>query len=116
MYCEKCGTKIEGGKNFCPGCGANLNLPKENKSDNDYDQKTAKGLAIGSTAALLCSMGFLALIPILNNSKFLPSSGGFYIIGLIVTIVLRVKFPKYKPGKVLIWLYIRCDLKRFRQD
>lgn len=25
MYCEKCGTKVEDGAKFCPGCGAEVN-------------------------------------------------------------------------------------------
>ena len=33
MYCQKCGSQMEGGAKFCPSCGA----PTQNNSQSNYN-------------------------------------------------------------------------------
>ena len=129
MYCKQCGTKVEEGNKFCTRCGVNLesdnnqsnNINNEtnqiNNVQNDNTQNTvdtkdyseAKKMCIASVVLTYCS-GFIAvlmstMVPALSKI-FSSLSGICPIAGLFLLITVRVKYPEYKPGKIIMWVYI----------
>lgn len=123
MFCSHCGTKIESGNSFCTNCGAkidgNNNTPNNDNVNNvantttiqqetkDYSQ--ARIMCIASVVLTYFSSVILAVVsqvlPILE--KLLTSLAGLCpIAGVILLIIVRVKYPEYKPGKVIMWVYI----------
>ena len=123
MFCTNCGTQIEKDDRFCINCGKPVttsitsNIIEEGHSKmevkqikKEEDDKKANILCILS---LLFTYG-LNIFPILsyrNNyntgSRFLSGfSGLFPLIGLVLMIIARVKYPNNKFAKVVMWIYI----------
>lgn len=127
MFCSHCGTKIEEGNSFCTNCGAKIdnnteinNNATNNENSNNVtnttpipqeqkDYSEAKIMCIASVILTYFSTGILAVIsqavPMLQ--KLLTSIAGLCpVAGIILLIMVRVKYPEYKPGKVIMWVYI----------
>ena len=74
-FCGKCGTKIEDGVKFCPGCGTSTAVSTQNTAQSDagtapvYTAPVVPGTPV---MAILAYFGPLVLIPILaaKGSKF----------------------------------------------
>ena len=86
-FCGKCGTKIEDGVKFCPGCGASTAIPTQNNTQSNAGaapvytapvvpgapgQADIKDAQDNKAMAVLAYLGPLVLIPIFaaKNSKF----------------------------------------------
>lgn len=86
-FCGKCGTKIEDGVKFCPGCRASTAVPTQNNTQNNIGaapvytapvvpgspgQADIKDAQDNKVMAVLAYFGPLVLIPIFaaKNSKF----------------------------------------------
>ena len=125
MYCSKCGENIQNGDNFCANCGetvfvdSNVNMPQvygvnknitlENQKDKNVDFLCILSLVIGMVLPTLFNFvdGLLKSKKLLAVSNFLNSIIGlFSIAGLVLMIIIRVKYPKNKFGKILMWIYI----------
>ena len=86
-FCGKCGTKVEDGVKFCPGCGASTEIPKEettqqtqqtgqqtdfsakiaglNNTADNTAQFDAQDIQNNKAMAILAYFGPLVLIPLL---------------------------------------------------
>ena len=93
-FCGKCGTKVEDGVKFCPGCGASTEIPKEettqqtqqtgqqtdfsakiaglNNTADNTAQFDAQDIQNNKAMAILAYFGPLVLIPLLaaKGSRF----------------------------------------------
>ncbi|MDT8716123.1 zinc ribbon domain-containing protein [Clostridium sp. 19966] len=85
MYCKKCGTQVEEGRNFCPNCGSPIN---SNPSVNDEEAKSPDDVNIQ------------------KNVSSKPKSGKLpMIIGIVAVLVLAV----FVGGFALKDLFIKKD-------
>ena len=119
MFCRKCGTKIEDGNKFCTNCGEQVEFQNSNSQQtvennsqakpNDIDYTPARNMCIAS-AVLTYLSGPLVIIlsSILSPLEELLSMFGglFPIAGIVLLIMTRVKYPDYKPAKILTWVYL----------
>lgn len=123
MFCSHCGTKIEEGNSFCTTCGAkldnnnfnntntntNINTSNTPTTPDQTDYSKAKIMCIASVVLTYFSAGILALVsqlvPVLE--KLLTSIAGLCpVAGVVLLVMVRVKYPDYKPGKIIMWIYI----------
>lgn len=122
MLCPKCKTEIEDYSNFCTNCGSvvenqiEINETKIVETQitniNEEENKKANKLCIIS----LC----LKYIPTIITGSFYGITGEsnsvinslINLLGLcplaafIIMIIVRVKYPKNKFGKIIMWIYI----------
>ena len=113
MYCINCGKEVKENSNFCDSCGTNVNIAKENLVDTTIqDEKNANLLCIISLILYFGSgivFGLLfSLFP--NGSKLESLSGLSPLAGIVLMIVARIKYPKNKFAKVLMWIYISLTI------
>lgn len=121
-YCEKCGNKIEEGADFCTSCGNSLkpvqqnNIQKNKQPLSPEDNKKANMLC---GLSLLLSYGIPGLGAFLSylassNSTIIQYLGNLIssvvglssIAGIVIMIIVRIKYPQNTFGKVLMWVYI----------
>ena len=118
MYCRNCGTKIDDNESFCTNCGT----PKENINNNvptkvevkntemsPEDTKNANLLCILSLVLTFGSDAILGVIMVVFpplGSILSSISPLCNLAGLVLMIVARVKYPKSKFAKILMWVYI----------
>ena len=116
MYCTNCGNELKNDRNFCSNCGSkieNNNVNNQNnvtiKNEKSEDDKYANILCIIS---IILTFGASFVLGILSyNARNLESAfdyiGGLCpLIGLVLMIVARVKYPNNKFAKILMWIYI----------
>jgi hypothetical protein len=75
MFCERCGTKIEAGENFCPTCGNRVANPQ---------QQVMQGMAYQQGARMQSLSGI---------SSFAPKSINFVFIGLGIWMLICTLMP-----------------------
>lgn len=122
MFCSNCGTKIDEGNSFCTNCGThieenvvnqNINTDNKIKEMTEEDKKRANLL---STLSLVCGFlapGILSALAYLLVDYIEGLSSIIYSLvsiastaGLVLMIIVRVKYPKSVFGKVVMWIYI----------
>lgn len=62
MYCTNCGKKIPDGSNFCPECGAKLNVSSSNPSFRTPEVNETNREPIGTTAASIINFSKWAIV------------------------------------------------------
>ena len=93
MNCNKCGTQIPEGSNFCPNCGASANTSANVAEEQQFLDDTHRILRYERTAWKIGGIFFLAF-------------GGFFaFIGVLLT-VLMVAAPDAFLGGLLGGFYI----------
>lgn len=121
-FCENCGNKLEPNDKFCTKCGSNLGktpMPVQNteKVYTVEDEKKANKLGItslclffgpGIVSALLIAISASVKSSIIMSLATILSalSGVASLASIVLMIIIRVKYPKNKLGKILMWLYI----------
>ena len=119
MFCSNCGNKLNENDQFCNKCGQAIlknkgvmvNNANNSTNINNDDEKKANIL---SAISLIVGFGMDAVITIL--ATFLPKArdvlrsfgitGSLPILGLVIMIVARVKYPNNKFAKIVMWIYI----------
>ena len=119
-YCENCGNKINQGDTFCTNCGHQLypnnNQPYQNqKIYTVEDDKKANKLGIISLClyfgpAILSAISFLATAAS-STFKYILTifsglSGLSSLAAIVLMIIIRIKYPQNRLGKIIMWLYI----------
>ena len=123
MYCPNCGNKSENEDKFCAFCGYRLdkNLKNENSNKTDTNiissSSNTKIPLVLSLISLVCFFGNMYILAILykmlgilnftynyNDIEYLSSL--LPIIGVILSIICRIKYPHYTFGKIIMWIYI----------
>ena len=110
MYCKNCGKKLSNNENFCTNCG----VEKTNIINSDTTI-TNEELKEDNNCNILCGISLLLylasdiiLLPLLTNNS--DNSSGILgissLVGLVLMIIARVKYPKKTFPKILMWLYI----------
>ena len=120
MFCSNCGKKLDDNEKFCSNCGklredrfqeegngSNVNNAVQKSNDERVPNilslfSLILGFGIGSTIALIN-----VFIP--NAEAFLANlgiTGSFPLIGLVIIIITRIKYPKNKFSKIVLWIYI----------
>ena len=92
-YCTNCGTKLYDGDLYCSNCGVKKDLNINDK----YDSPIV--LCIISLLCMVCPIVFIRL-NMLFPTILLPT------IGLIIMIIVRVRYPNYKFGTIIMYMYI----------
>jgi len=124
MFCRNCGNKINNGAKYCEKCGnqvlyQNNNTVQANNKSNVPNLCVASYILLGIIAFSHISFIIAALITANSEiSDFMMSSSFVgllsapvtYIIGLIITIVAKIKFPKNRHPNILIILYVIMGL------
>ena len=130
MFCRNCGQKLEANAKFCNSCGASIdnknnivvNIPNNNVvAQNNQKKEGASGLAITAyiLAAIIVMIHLVLLISGLTiisdndsdvfGSLFILAPISlpiFYITGLVLSIVDKVKHKKSVHGIILLVIYI----------
>lgn len=121
MFCKNCGKNLNNGDKFCTGCGQSIDgnsnpqqvVEKDSQSDmSTEDIKTARLLTILSIVFTYCSSAIAAFLigvfgAIPGLEKALSAIAGISpLAGIVLLIVARVKYPKYKFAKILMWFDI----------
>jgi len=108
-FCGKCGTKIEDGVKFCPGCGASTAIPTQNNMQNNIGtapvytapvvpgapgQADIKDAQDNKVMAVLAYFGPLVLIPILaaKGSKFARYHSNQGLVLFVACIVYSIAY------------------------
>ena len=126
MYCKNCGEKIEDGKLECTKCGTKVEDKKEeiikaeivNNSSSQVNNNSVPSAEDEKNANLLCVIslilyfgssaisGLLYSISSISGSYVANIGGLCPLAGIVLMIIARVKYPKNKFAKVLMWVYI----------
>ena len=131
MLCPKCKAQIEEDSNFCTNCGAVIERKDEviqtNEENKNSEVKPQTPITINNEqednnkANILCFISLaLKYIPSIltgifygitdnlknTNNPIISLLGVGPLIAFVLMIVVRVKYPKNKFGKVLMWIYI----------
>ncbi len=136
MYCKNCGKELGNEDKFCSNCGLENKLdPDNNKIDTlkDNETTTDKNVPIGdkpingdnnsisdkedrecntlciiSLICLFINGGILSIYgtKLSESSSFSNVLGLAPLVGVVLMIVARVKYPKKTFPKVLMWIYI----------
>ena len=117
MFCKNCGKEMPEGNQFCIYCGTPIGDGLVNPETNPQpsnpvvtdDDKEAKKLCI---ASLICMYGASLISGVL--SYILPPLAPLFgtcaglspIAAIVLMIMARVKYPKNKFAKILMWVYI----------
>lgn len=127
MYCKKCGKPLEQEENFCTYCGTprstavqqpiptnpqvmnNQGKVKSGKEFTPEDQNSANILCYLSLILTFGVDGILWLA----NSKASPLGDSLTnlvpflnLVGFVLIIIARVKYPQSKFAKILLWIYV----------
>ena len=119
-FCKNCGTQIEDGARFCPGCGANTEAAPAAEEKNGFTDKVkginntpdstadfdAKDIQDNKGLTILSYLGPLVFVPMFarKDSKFARfhanqglvlfiASGAYSIVQIILGAILRAIFP-----------------------
>lgn len=131
-YCNKCGAPLAEGVKFCTGCGNkieqqvkkdvtnNITSPEEDKSANKLGIISICMYIGGPVLSYVFSFLTTIFTIALDNSmasliSTLVMSLGVFAIRLtsyVLMIIMRVKYPNNKFGKILMWVYIGLLLAR----
>lgn len=109
MNCKKCGKEIDENSKFCKNCGTSVISETNYKTENIENDSNANILCIFS---LVLNYGIGLILEIITykigyRSNLIESLTGIcYIMGLALLIIARVKYPKNKFAKIVMWLYI----------
>ena len=122
LKCPKCGATIEQNWNFCPSCHNKLNenaLEFKEKYIPSNDEKIFSWICSFFLFAIAIIYLFLFINfnfnfhgiteIVLNNFLFqyiVDSTPLLYVIGIVLSIYGKVKYPKNNRFKILFWLYI----------
>ena len=127
MFCTNCGEKIENGDKFCIKCGtpvvhteelqnlvqqSNKTVINNNISENSMSEEDKKNANILCIISLICTYGsgLFPLLTTLNNSESESMFSSVFsmgpLIGLVLMIIARIKYPKSTFAKILMWVYI----------
>ena len=131
--CQRCGAPLDDNVNFCTSCGCNLSefVPNQvyqqpvqqlnpNNVETPEEKKAGNTLGIISLCLYFGSpvlSGIIAYLSSLANTSSYSSTNAFtsLISGLsgiasltawVLMIIGRVKYPKNKLCKVVMWIYI----------
>ena len=104
-YCPNCGVKLRENINFCTKCGYKINQPIVINKINPKDYNIISLSICTLSAICLVIFIYISLITVsyvkVNNILFLLP-----LIGLMLMIIARVKYPTYTFGEVLMWIYL----------
>ena len=116
--CANCGKEVSVENRYCPHCGGDLSITNTPVIETEADKKKGNMLCIGSLICLLFPVT-IAIIGVIISSLTNQStdlliilnalyiiSFPLFVVGLILMIVAKVKYPKSKFAKVLMWFYI----------
>lgn len=124
--CGKCGTLNSEG-NFCCECGEPkpatpavpvVPAPKEAPKESEEDKKNANLLCIFSLLCMFAAPGIAGIVMKVAEVIFYGGLEGIvtticgtfagfgWIAGIVLMIMVRVKYKDNTFGKVLMWLYI----------
>ena len=115
MFCSKCGKKLGSDARFCDNCGNSINNGNINSSsDNNKpivseEERHAISLCFLSYGILFLGITFIKGYNKIYSLTFQEQfflSVIFYIIGLVVVITTKIKYPKYKKVNILLIVYI----------
>jgi uncharacterized membrane protein YvbJ len=115
-YCKYCGKELEENATFCGNCGkeieqinttSNVNNISNNKIEKstNTDEEDARIYCILSLVCTFFS-GIITKILYSLNINIYSITPLCTIIGIVLMIYARVKYPKSKFAKVLMWLYL----------
>ena len=100
MYCSKCGTEIQEGKNYCADCGRQAGESIYTYKGKDYQkddinkiakyQKRAIYICLGSIVLFLLYFAFLAIVVLADAPDFI--SEPFQTVSQIVSLIWTVIF------------------------
>ena len=117
MFCSNCGTKLSENENFCTNCGKQMKVVetpqqvqvKKDIEETPEDKKNAHLLCIISLILTFASdiiAGIVSVIFPPLGSLLVEVAPLCNLAGLVLMIVARVKYPKNKFAKILMWIYI----------
>lgn len=125
MYCKNCGEKVEDGKLECTKCGTKVedkvemdkaeivNNSSSSNNDNSIpsaeDEKNANLLCVISLILYFGSSAISGLLYSISSvsGSYVANIGGLCpLAGIVLMIIARVKYPKNRFAKVLMWIYI----------
>lgn len=122
MYCSNCGKKLNDDEKFCSNCGNNRDVKNEVKNNSNNVENTSNNQSYidksdGNSLALLSLVfGFGTELVVLFISRLFPNakelfnsygiSGFCSLIGIVLMIVARVKYPHNRLAKIAMWVYI----------
>ena len=100
-YCTNCGTKLYDGDLYCGNCGKRVV-----GEVIDSDGNTATTLSIISISTVVINIINLFTMFYTKSNSIDLISVFLLIIGLIFMIIVRVKYPKNRLGKMAMFSYI----------
>ncbi|MBQ8131648.1 MAG: zinc-ribbon domain-containing protein [Bacilli bacterium] len=126
MYCKKCGKLLDQEENFCTYCGTprstviqqpiNNTQPMNNKvqrkPEKEFTQEDKNNANLLCYISLLLTFGSDGILWFANNiaSSFGDNISGIIpllnLVGFVLAIVARVKYPQSKFAKILLWTYV----------
>ncbi|MCR4581107.1 MAG: zinc-ribbon domain-containing protein [Bacilli bacterium] len=116
-YCPNCGNQLPQGASFCTKCGGKLGVyqqPQQAQISPEDDKKAnnlsliSLGLFFGPSALSILSAGISASTSAGSRITAISSalSGVCTLAAIVLMIVARVKYPKNKLAKIVMWIYI----------
>ncbi len=124
MYCKNCGKELSSEDKFCSNCGLGNKLDPDNNQTNtlkdnetsanssgtinDKEDRECNILCIISLICLFINSGVLSIYgtKLDEANSFSSILGLAPLVGVVLMIVARVKYPKKTFPKVLMWIYI----------
>ncbi len=134
MYCTNCGEKMEDGSKFCTNCGAQIESKNEttqavkekNVKEETIQKVEEKNINVedeNKKANRLCILSVILffgapIIDLILYSLQMAGLDSFFTstviellslgepASIILMIYVRVKYPKNKFGKIIMWIYI----------
>ena len=110
MFCGNCGNRLNDTDLYCPNCGhqniVNNKVIVSNSNDGDSRANTLCVISLILTYFISIPFGILEAISPSLKHAFDGIIGLGPIVGFILMIIARVKYPNSKFAKVLMWIYI----------
>lgn len=125
MYCKNCGKKIEDGKLECANCGTKVEDKEKinegeivNNVSPSVNDNSIKSVEDEKNANLLCVIslilyfgssaltGLLYYVSAFSGMSVASITSICPLAGIVLMIIARVKYPKNKFAKILMWIYI----------
>lgn len=112
MYCRNCGTKIIENNNFCSNCGAPI---KSVINENNIQHETNQIDKRNNEAKILCILSLIftyspwVITSLLSQVSTILANiiGGLSpLIGLVLMVIARTKYPESKLAKAVMYIYI----------